>query len=341
MKGLWLEAGQLKYRDDLPVPQPADDECLVRVEKAGICSTDIAMLNGLYPFSGILGHEFACIVEDGPEGLVGRRIVSEINVACGNCDWCRRGLGKHCPDRSVIGIIDRDGAFAEIIRVPKENIHRVPANVNADQAVFVEPLAAALDTLEKIDLAPEHKVLVVGAGKLGQLVARVFQSRGCDLRAVARSPAKIERLRVSGIAVIRSQDVPRAHFDIAVECTGNQEGLEIALMSVRAQGIIALRSTYPGTTRIDTTDIVVEEKKIIGTRCGPSPGYTVRRKTRPFTVDRRRLSAGGGRRGDKNEPPPGNPKSSPGHERIVLTAAERRPSPATRQNSLGQLDAAT
>ena len=257
-------------RDDLPEPAPArDDDCVIRVAKAGICSTDLAMIAGLYPFRGVMGHEFVGRVETGPADWVGKRVVGEINVACGACDRCRAGLEKHCGQRTTLGIHDRDGVFAERVVLPAANLHAVPDGVADEVAVFAEPLAAALEIFERADIRPEHRVLLVGAGKLGQLIARVLARRCPDLTVIVRAPAKAARLESIGARTVRADEIAGEVFDVAVECTGNEQGLELALAALRPQGTLVLKSTFPGQARVDLTRIVVEEITVIGSRCGP------------------------------------------------------------------------
>jgi threonine dehydrogenase-like Zn-dependent dehydrogenase len=267
MRGLWLENGALHLRDDIPNPVVAD-EALVRVTKAGICSTDTALVNGLYPFTGIIGHEFTGIVEEGPQALKGKRVVGDINAACGECRFCKTGMAKHCENRTVLGIVGRDGAFAERLSLPPENLHVIPDIVDDDAAVFTEPLAAALEILEQVDMGPGDQVLVVGPGKLGQLICRVLALSGASLTVMGRGPEKLERLGDLAVTKTLGDSLPGG-FDIAVECTGNQAGFATALAALRPKGTLVLKSTYPGKLTFDATPIVVDEIKIVGSRCGP------------------------------------------------------------------------
>ena len=267
MRGLWLEKGRLALRDDISEPVDAG-EVRVRVIKAGICSTDTALVNGLYPFIGVIGHEFVGIVESGPNDLNGKRVVGDINAACGTCKFCQNGLAKHCENRTVLGISGRDGAFAEYLSLPIENLHLVPDDVSDDAAVFTEPLAAALEILEQVDMGPGDQVLVIGPGKLGQLIARVLHETGASLTVMGRSPEKLDRLSDLDVSKISSDSNPIG-FDIAVECTGNQDGFAAALAALRPKGTLILKSTYPGALSFDATPLVVDEIKIVGSRCGP------------------------------------------------------------------------
>jgi len=269
MQGLWLEGGALRVRGDLPVPEPEPGEALVRVRVAGVCGTDLALADGLYPFTGVPGHEFVGVVVEGPQAVRGRRVAAEINAACGRCGYCRSGLGKHCPERTAIGIRGRDGAFAEYVCVPAENLHLLPDGVSTEAAVFTEPLAAALDVLEQVGVEPRRRVLVVGAGRLGQLVCRVLAGACAELVAVGRHPRKLERLRGIVDATTGPQQVEPAAYDLAVECTGNAAGLAVALGGLRARGTLVLKSTHGAPAPLDATRVVVDELRILGSRCGP------------------------------------------------------------------------
>ncbi len=268
MRALWLEDGKLRFRDDLPVPGPARGEALVRVLAAGVCGTDLALVDGLYPFTGIIGHEFVGRVESGPEEWSGARVVGEINLACGRCDECRRGLRKHCLQRTALGVRGHPGAFADYLTLPVANLHAVPATVPDEAAALVEPLAAALDIVDQIAPGRHQRVLVVGAGRLGQLVVRVL-ARLCDtLDVVVRNPRKRERLP-PGVRALAPEAVARGAYDVAVECTGDPAGLEIGLAALRARGTLVLKSTYRGEARLEAGRVVVDELRLVGSRCGP------------------------------------------------------------------------
>ena len=275
MLALWLEDRRLRLRDDLEVADPPANEVMVRVTCAGICNTDVELLRGYYPFAGIPGHEFVGVVERGPDRLAGRRVVGEINAVCGDCVACRAGRPNHCERRTVLGIVDRNGAFAEYLTLPVENLHVVPENVTDDEAVFTEPLAAALEIQEQIEVAPDDKVLVVGDGKLGQLVARTLALAGCELLVLGRHERKLARLAAAGIPtrLLGSQDGTQpedlAGFDIAVECAGHASGFEIARGALRPRGTLVMKSTYAGTLTLDASSIVVDEITLLGSRCGP------------------------------------------------------------------------
>ncbi|MBD2338090.1 alcohol dehydrogenase catalytic domain-containing protein [Calothrix sp. FACHB-156] len=271
MKGIWLENNQLQLRTDIPTPEPPPGEALVRVLRAGICNTDLELLRGYYPYSGILGHEFVGVVEQGPENLLNRRVVGEINAVCGHCRFCRSGNSTHCENRTVLGIVNRHGAFAEYLCLPVENLHPVPDNVPTEIATFTEPIAAALEIQQQVALGANDRVLVVGDGKLGQLVAQTIALTGCELLVIGRHQEKLANLAARGIKTGLATDVKDRFFDISVECTGNPEGFAIARRALRPRGTLVLKSTYAGNLNLDVSSLVVDEITLIGSRCGPFP----------------------------------------------------------------------
>jgi threonine dehydrogenase-like Zn-dependent dehydrogenase len=271
MQALWLENNQLQLRDDAPIPNPPPGEALVRVVRAGICNTDLELLRGYYPYTGILGHEFVGVVEQGPDHLQGQRVVGEINAVCGQCRFCRSGQPTHCENRTVLGIVNRNGAFAEYLSLPIENLHQVPDNVATDVATFTEPVAAALEIQQQVTVSPAERVLVVGDGKLGQLVAQTLAITGCDLLVVGRHQEKLVNLAARGIQTGGEDAVADRAFDLSVECTGNPAGFAIARRALRPRGTLVLKSTYAGQLTFDASSLVVDEITLIGSRCGPFP----------------------------------------------------------------------
>jgi threonine dehydrogenase-like Zn-dependent dehydrogenase len=269
MLGLWLEERTLVLRRDLPEPEPGAGEALVRPILAGICSTDHQLADGLYGFVGVPGHELLGLVEDGPAPWLGQRVVAEINCPCGQCERCRRGLAKHCRHRQVLGIRGRNGAFAERIAIPVANLHLVPESVPSSQAVFAEPLAAALEIQVQVPLGPGERVLVLGDGKLGQLVAQSLRPTGCRLAVLGRHPAKLAPLAALGIETFDVPDRLPDDFDCVVECTGSPEGFALARRAVRPRGTLVLKSTYSGNVEVDLSAVAVDEIRILGSRCGP------------------------------------------------------------------------
>jgi threonine dehydrogenase-like Zn-dependent dehydrogenase len=271
MQGLWLSDRALQLRTDLPIPEPSSGEARVRVLQAGICNTDLELLRGYYPYNGILGHEFVGVVEQGSPELVGRRVVGEINAACGHCRFCQTQQPTHCEDRTVLGIVNRNGAFADYLTLPEQNLHPVPDNVSTDAATFTEPLAAALEIQQQISIRPTDRVLVIGDGKLGQLVAQSLAITGCEVLAIGRNPDKLANLEARSIQTGYADAVQTGTYDIAVECTGNPEGFAIARRALRPRGTLVLKSTYAGHLSLDMSSIVVDEITLIGSRCGPFP----------------------------------------------------------------------
>ncbi|MBD2355685.1 alcohol dehydrogenase catalytic domain-containing protein [Tolypothrix sp. FACHB-123] len=269
MKGLWLENNQLQLRTDIPIPEPPAGEALVRVLRAGICNTDLELLRGYYPYSGVLGHEFVGVVEQGPENLLNQRVVGEINAVCGHCRFCLSQQSTHCENRTVLGIVNRHGAFAEYLCLPIANLHTVPDNVPTEVATFTEPLAAALEIQQQVELSTNQLVLVVGDGKLGQLVAQTIALTGCELLVVGRHQDKLANLEARGIKTGLAAAVKDKYFDISVECTGNPEGFAIARRALRPRGTLVLKSTYAGNLSLDASSLVVDEITLIGSRCGP------------------------------------------------------------------------
>jgi len=274
MKAVWLENQQVSLRADLPAPELRLEEVLVCVRLAGVCATDLEMMRGYYPFTGILGHEFVGEVAELGPGIVdaswlGKRVVGEINLACGECEACRMGNPTHCENRQVIGIKNRAGAFAEWIAMPLANLHPVPDAVADEMAVFAEPLAAALEIQQQSPVLPDERVLVIGAGRLGQLVSQVLALSGCKLWVVARHPKQQALLQARGIPTLTAEDVQPRRWDVVVEATGSPGGFELARHAVRPRGKFILKSTYRGEITTNLSAVVVDEITLIGSRCGP------------------------------------------------------------------------
>ena len=256
--------------DERPPPEPGSDVAIVAVTLAGVCTTDLEIARGYMDFRGILGHELVGVVEDGPAEWLARRVVSEINFACGTCPACRGGLGRHCPTRRVMGILAADGAFAERVAVPVANLHAVPDGVRDEDAVFSEPLAAALEILEQVTIEPGQRVVVLGDGKLGLLVAQVLQGAGAKVHAVGRHPEKLAILDARGIETsLASEFQPAKEMDISVEATGSLSGFETAVAATRPRGTVVLKSTLADRHDLDLAPVVIDEIRILGSRCGP------------------------------------------------------------------------
>ncbi len=297
MRALTLTDSGPRLRSDYPTPQPSPQEALIRVRLAGICATDLELTRGYKGgFRGVLGHEFvgeimavgkkvalgdaaASSTDSAPsaERWIGRRVVSDINIGCGACSLCTRGLGKHCPHRQTLGIINRDGAFAEYVTAPLANLYRVPDEVTDEQAVFTEPLAAALQILEQVHLTPSTRVIQLGDGRLGLLVAQALASTGCDLTVVGRSADKLAILAERGIDTrqVARDAAPDAldafgQADVVVEATGSPSGFASARRLVRPGGTLVLKSTFASDLpRFDASGLVVDEITLVGSRCGP------------------------------------------------------------------------
>lgn len=264
------DRGNVKLDENYPDPSPAPGEVLVRVDLAGICSTDLEIARGYMGFSGVLGHEFVGTVVRGSDALSGRRVVAEIN--CVGPDSAARDADerKHAPGRTTLGIAGRNGAFAEYLVVPAENCHEVPVEVSDRQAVFVEPLAAACQVVKDHPVGRGQRVAVIGTGRLGLLCAQVLATRRCRLDVVGRNPRTIAMCRELGPHAVESEQIkPKADYDLVVECTGAADGLRLALQLVRPRGTIVLKSTYAGAADVDLSPIVINEIKLAGNRCGP------------------------------------------------------------------------
>ena len=271
MHALWLEDGHLQVRADVPVPTPGPGEALIRVRLAGICGTDLEMVRGYYPFTGILGHEFVGQVVAAPDAPAweGRRVVGEINITCGQCRFCRRGLERHCENRTVLGILERHGAFADYVTLPVRNLHAVPDAVPDEMAVFTEPLAAAVEVLEQVHVRPSQPVLVVGTGRLGHLIVRVLTLTGAEVHGVTRRAENATRLRAAGVRPLTPDEVPTAAYPLVVEATGSPHGLDLARQAVEPTGRIVLKSTYAHPQPLNLSPVVVNELTLVGSRCGP------------------------------------------------------------------------
>ncbi len=269
MLAIWLENNEVSLRDNVLMPKLLDDEVLIRILRAGICNTDISLINGYYPFTGVIGHEFVGVVDSGPNEWIGKTVVSEINVGCGICPYCINFDNRHCENRTTIGIKNRNGAFAEYLSAPLSNLYIVPESLSLDQATFVEPLAAALQIQSQISIESGVSVMVLGAGKLGQLIARSLSLTNCDLHVFDRNPDKLELLSNNNIDTSSSDCIPKKFFDIAIECTGSSDGFNLAYQSLRPKGKLVMKSTYPGNLDLDISQVVVDEITLIGSRCGP------------------------------------------------------------------------
>jgi alcohol dehydrogenase len=268
VRALRWDGSRLALARDVPEPAPGPADALVRVHLAGICRTDLEITRGYLGFRGTLGHEWVGeVVAAADPAVVGRRVVGEINLACGSCATCATGLGRHCPTRRVLGIVGADGAFADLLVVPLANLHLVPDGVPDRDAVFVEPVAAAFEILEQLGDVSGRRSIVLGDGKLGLLVAQVLAAAGARVRLAGRHATKLGRARTLGI----DTGAPAAGADIVVDATGSPEGLPHALGLVRPRGTVVLKTTVATRHQIDLAPAVINEVTLVGSRCGPFP----------------------------------------------------------------------
>jgi threonine dehydrogenase-like Zn-dependent dehydrogenase len=268
VRAIVLEGDDVHVDTVRAAPDPAAGEVLVRVTRAGVCETDLQLIQGYMGFRGVLGHEFVGVAESGP--YAGQRVVGEINCACWTCDTCRAGLSTHCPNRTVIGILNHDGAFADLIAVPQHNLHRVPDSIPDDIAVFTEPVAAAFQIPAQIDIATSARIVVLGDGRLGNLCAQVLASISDDVLVVGKHREKLALLETMGLrTAMLSDDLPSRAADIVVDCTGAESGLPTALKLVRPRGTIVLKTTVAGTQTLAWAPFVIDEITLVGSRCGP------------------------------------------------------------------------
>lgn len=269
MQGLFFKKS-LSLRKNLPLPS-APDEARIRVSLAGICSTDLEIAKGYMGFHGTLGHEFVGVVEAAPDrAWIGKRVVGEINAACGGCCFCVRGMRNHCSQRTVLGILGRNGSFAESLSLPIRNLHLVPENLTDEEAVFTEPLAAAFRITEQLAIRPEDRVTLLGDGKLGLLIAQVLKDR-CRLVVVGRHTERKGLLEQRDIQSLSpDQTVPLHHLsDIVIDATGSPKGFDLAQQLIRPQGTIVLKTTCAGRPKVDLAKVVIDEVTVVGSRCGP------------------------------------------------------------------------
>lgn len=268
MRAVILKGGKICI-EEIPVPAPGEKEALIRIVKAGICNTDLELLEGYMDFQGVLGHEFiGQVVESSEKAWVGKRVVGEINLSCGRCATCLEGDPKHCPSRTVLGIHRKNGVFAEYATLPLENLHALPGRVSDIEGVFIEPLAAAVTVLDQISIDPQDDVLVLGDGKLGLLVSQVVRFHSPNVFCVGRHPRKLALLQKKGIQTARNIHSFSRKFDVVIEATGVPEGIEDALCRIKPTGAIVAKSTFQGLAKIDYSALVVNEIRLIGSRCG-------------------------------------------------------------------------
>jgi threonine dehydrogenase-like Zn-dependent dehydrogenase len=269
MIAVHLENGAVTTRT-LPVPPRPEGFALLRLLAGGICNTDLELQRGYYGFVGTPGHEFVAeVVEAEARALIGQRVVGEINLACTHCEWCRQGLGRHCPNRTVLGIVKHPGAFAEFFTLPERNLHVLPDEIPTSRAVFLEPLAAACEILDQVSIPPGDRIAVLGDGKLGLLIAMVLNAHGYRVHQFGRHAAKLAIVARTGVQTeIATAALPIAAYGWVVDATGSPEGLRSAAAMTRPRGTVILKSTVHGTVAMDTAPIIVNEITLIGSRCG-------------------------------------------------------------------------
>ena len=270
MRALVLTDEGARFETARPRPVLPPGEALVRVLKAGICATDLELIRGYAGFRGVLGHEFVGRVERSDVGgWQGRRVVGTINLGCRSCAVCRTDGPEHCPRRTVLGIAGRDGAFADYLALPVANLLPVPAGLADEEAVFTEPLAAALRIPEQLQVGPSGRVAVVGPGRLGLLIAQVLALTHDRVVVLGRRPGSLDLPRELGLETALAADAGSDAWDLVVEATGNAAGFAAALEMVRPRGTLVLKSTFAGSPELDLTKLVVGEVTVVGSRCGP------------------------------------------------------------------------
>lgn len=268
MKGIYFDGNRAVYREDLPMPSAGEKESLVRILMAAVCNTDKEILKGYRPdFHGIMGHEFVGIVEASSDaGLVGKKVVGELNAACGHCIYCKTGRPTHCSSRRVLGLHGKDGCFAEYMTIDTKLLHQVPEGLQTDKAVYTEPLAAAFEILTQIPLSPEKNVAILGDGRLAYCVAQAMNAVGKEVEVIGRHPEKLALFQPFAKTGTRWE---KEGYEVVVEATGSPGGIRQAMEMVRKKGTIVLKSTYAGETTLPMSFLAVNEISIIGSRCGP------------------------------------------------------------------------
>lgn len=268
MRAVTIQDGQVHYRSDWPEPIPADGEVIVDVLQAGICETDLQLMRGYMDFTGVLGHEFVGVARAGR--LAGQRVVGEINCNCRRCARCQAGLGNHCDRRTVLGIDRHDGVFAQRVAIPELNLHAVPPPVSDDQAVLVEPLAAALQITQQVSLQRSDRVAIVGDGRLAYLSAQVICMVTPRLTILGKHAGKMQRFRRLGLECVSAvPDNATESFDVVVDCTGSETGLPVALQLVRPRGTVVMKTTVAAQHQLSLAPLVINEITLVGSRCGP------------------------------------------------------------------------
>jgi threonine dehydrogenase-like Zn-dependent dehydrogenase len=268
MLAVHLENGAVTLRRR-PKPRRADGFAAIRLLYGGICNTDLELQRGYYGFAGTPGHEFVGeVIESDDPKLMGQRVVGEINLACGHCEWCSHGMGRHCPERTVLGIVEHPGAFREVLTLPERNLHVLPRSIPTEHGVFVEPLAAACEIIDQVKIPAGTKVAVLGDGKLGLLIAQVLNAHGAEVHQYGRHAVHVKIARKLGIQAEVSGKLPKAAYSCVVDATGSADGLKQAVEMTRPRGTVVMKSTIHGTAAVDTAPVIVNELTLVGSRCG-------------------------------------------------------------------------
>jgi threonine dehydrogenase-like Zn-dependent dehydrogenase len=285
MVSVCLENGKVVVRKQA-LPRRPEGFALIRLLYGGICNTDIELQRGYYAFRGIPGHEFVGeVLEADDRSWVGQRVVGEINLACGKCEWCKRGLGRHCPTRTVLGIVKQPGAFRELLTLPERNLRRLPREIPSEEAVFVEPLAAACEILDQVRIPRGTPVAVLGDGKLGLLVSQVLQANGTQVHQFGRHKDKLRIAEQVGVSTEVVKKLPVAKYEFVVEATGSSEGLRQAVQMTQPRGTVIMKSTVHGLVAIDSAPVIVNEITLVGSRCGRFEPAIRLLKSRKVRVD--------------------------------------------------------
>ena len=266
---------ELKLDNNYPIPDVKENEVLIKTLMVGICNTDYEITKGYMGYQGVLGHEFVGIVEktgsNVNKNLINKRVVGEINLACNNCEWCHKGLGRHCPNRSTLGIFKKDGCFSEYFTLPKENVIEIPDNIDDETATFTEPLAAAYEILEQLHIKPDSKVALVGDGKLGLCISLVFSALNIDFIHIGKHEEKLNISKNNGVKTMLLSELKDYHkksFDFVIEATGSTGGFELSSSLVKPRGTLVLKSTITAKEGLNLASIVVDEITVVGSRCG-------------------------------------------------------------------------
>ncbi len=285
MRAVVFKDNELSLDKNFPKPELKENEALIKIKYAGICNTDMELIKGYMGFSGVLGHEFVGVVEDvnSPDkSLIGKRVVGEINCGCNNCEWCHKGLQRHCPNRQTLGIWKKDGCMSDYLNMPIDTLVEVPSNITNEEAVLVEPFAAAFEILEQLHIKPEDKVIILGDGKLGLSIAFALSRIPCFLTLVGKHDDKLKIAEKQNVNTIQLQDLKvEKTYDIVIDATGSVHGFETALALVKPRGILVLKSTVAADKPINLAPVVIDEITIIGSRCGqfkPAIAYLAKNK---------------------------------------------------------------